>query len=240
MALESQGIHFRRKSTVTGTTGSVASTDIVILTGGTVNSILHHNVAGNFLTSGFATGQRITIVGDTTVNNKNTNVYTVITAAATIMTVVEPLTTYSTVTQTTLTLEGHRFDNIGEVKTVSGPSGSAAIIDITHLGSTAKEKLIGIRDEGQISLSINLDKANATSQHTGLINDRANRTKQTFDIKFTDASATAMTSTTQPTAIYFDAYVPSFSISAAVDNVVSADITLEITSAIKWINKVTS
>lgn len=43
------------------------------------------------------------------------------------------------------------FDNIGEVKTFGGPNGSASVIDVSHLGSTRREKLMGLPDDGQIS-----------------------------------------------------------------------------------------
>jgi hypothetical protein len=43
---------------------------------------------------------------------------------------------------------------IGSVVGFNGPSGSAPIIDATHLASTAKEKVMGIRDEGQVVLDI--------------------------------------------------------------------------------------
>lgn len=40
-------------------------------------------------------------------------------------------------------------------------SGSAAVIDITDLDSTSKEKMIGVQDEGQFKLSYNVVKNDA-------------------------------------------------------------------------------
>ncbi len=45
---------------------------------------------------------------------------------------------------------------VGDVTDFSGPGGQASVIDITNLNSTAKEKLVGLRDEGQVSLSLNM------------------------------------------------------------------------------------
>jgi len=75
---------------------------------------------------------------------------------------------------------------IGEVTDFTGPGGAAAVIDITHLGSTAKEKMIGLRDEGQLSMTMNFVATDA-GQIT-FISDRAARTKRTYVLKFNDAA----------------------------------------------------
>lgn len=113
------------------------------------------------------------------------------------------------------------YTAIPEIKSFSGPGGSASIIDVTDLASTAKEKRMGMADEGQLQLTINYIPDNAT--HAALRGDRAARSKVPFKIAFTDVGLTVWT---------FEAYVTGFSTSGGVDGVVEAQITLEITGAI--------
>ena len=40
---------------------------------------------------------------------------------------------------------------VGGLMSFDGPAGSSPVIDITNLASTAREKLVGIQDEGQVS-----------------------------------------------------------------------------------------
>ena len=114
------------------------------------------------------------------------------------------------------------YTTIPEVKSFSGPGGSATVIDVTDLSSTAKEKRMGLADEGQLQLTINYIPDNTV--HMALRGDRASRAKVPFRITFTDA--------TPATTWSFDAFVTGFSVSGAVDGVVEAQVTLEITGAI--------
>ena len=111
------------------------------------------------------------------------------------------------------------YSEISEVKSFTGPGGSAAVIDVTHLRSTAKEKRMGLADEGQLSMTINYVPTDAS--HIALRAARASRTKTPFKLVFTDL-----------TEWTFDAFVLQFSTSGGVDNVVEGSVTLEITGAI--------
>ena len=113
---------------------------------------------------------------------------------------------------------------VGEVKTFSGPSGSAAIIDITHLGSVAKDKLVGLRDEGQITFECNL-MTSATIGQMMMKTDRAARNIRCWSIILTDASTSRLDG---------QGYCTGFSISGGVDDVVKASITIEIAGAVTW------
>ena len=97
------------------------------------------------------------------------------------------------------------FTTIPEATNFSGPGGSAAVIDVTDLSSTAKEKRMGLNDEGQLSFTINYIPANTV--HAGLRADRTARTLRVFRLTFTDSPNTLWT---------FSAYVTGF----AVDNAV--------------------
>jgi hypothetical protein len=118
---------------------------------------------------------------------------------------------------------------VGEITDFSGPGGQAAIIDVTNLNSTAKEKLVGLRDEGQLSLSLNLSFSD-TAQGT-IRTDRANRTKRKVVIKFNDS-----TDDKTKTKALMDAYCLGFSVSGAVDNKVSANAVIEITGPVLYSN----
>ena len=222
MAIEAQGVQVRRQSTAAGSTGqTVAATLVFSATG------ISRSDAGDFTADGFSTGMRVET--DSTANS--TRIFTLSSVAATAMAFYETAVVQSSGISFTVT--GHDFEAIGEVVGFNGPSGSANVIDVTHLGSTAKEKRIGLRDEGQVSLDIIYD-SNATALHTALRDDRASRTKRIYDIKLTDNG----TASSQPSALYFNSYVTAFSITGAVDDVIKGALTLEITSAVLYIDAV--
>lgn len=111
------------------------------------------------------------------------------------------------------------FTKIPKVRSISGPGGSAAIIDDTDLSSTAKEKRMGLPDEGQITLGIRYIPTNA--QHAGLRADRKDRIRRNFELEFSDGTVWS-----------FAALVPTFSISGAIDDLVDASVTLDISGSI--------
>lgn len=115
------------------------------------------------------------------------------------------------------------FTTIPGVTGFNGPGGQAAVIDITTLQSTAKEKLVGLRDEGQISLDTLFDYSE--TQHAGLVTDRDNRTLRNFRITLTDSPATV---------IDFAGYVLGLPISGSVDEAVQGTVTIEISGALTW------
>jgi len=110
---------------------------------------------------------------------------------------------------------------IGEVVDFTGPGGQAAIIDVTHLKSTAKEKLVGLPDEGQISLNLNLDPSDTGQREAW--EARAAQELRTFELELTDVAATVLV---------FTGFVLEFSLSAGVDDKISASITIEITGSV--------
>lgn|SRR5574337_888301 len=111
------------------------------------------------------------------------------------------------------------WTDVGEIVNFNGPSGSANVIDATHLGSTAKEKLMGLPDEGQFTFEVNWIPSDTGQQ--ALRTARANRTKKSFRVTYTDASVQT-----------FDGFVLSFSSSGGVDDKVSGSITVEITGPV--------
>lgn len=110
---------------------------------------------------------------------------------------------------------------IGEVTDWDGPGGSATMYETTHLQSTAKEKKIGLMDEGQLTLSINWEPTD-TGQRAAR-DARAARTEKSFRLTYTDNSTAT-----------FNGYVMGMSSSGGVDNKVSGSITIEISGPVEY------
>lgn len=115
------------------------------------------------------------------------------------------------------------FATIGNVVSFNGPDGGAPVIDVSNLASTRREKRVGLPDEGQFTLELNLDPD--LTAHQALRNNRANRTRTEFRITFTDTS---------PTTATFWGYILSFAVSGAVDGVIKASVSIEIDGPITW------
>ena len=113
------------------------------------------------------------------------------------------------------------FTDIPEIVSFSGPGGSGQVIDVTDLDSTAVEKIMGLADEGQLTLDVNYIPDNAV--HAGLVADRKAQTLRNIRITFTDVGATVWT---------FAAYILNFTGSGGVNAATKSSITLEITGAI--------
>lgn len=115
------------------------------------------------------------------------------------------------------------YNEISEIKTFTGPGGSAAVIDVTDLSSAAKEKRMGLPDEGQLTFTIHYIPTD--TQHIALRAARASREETNFQLEFTDASPA--------TTWDFSGFVTNFSVSGSVDGVIEANVTIEITGAIQ-------
>lgn len=115
------------------------------------------------------------------------------------------------------------FTSVGEVTSIDGPGGEASEIDVTHLGSSAKEYLIGLPDEGNLTLDCALLPDDIGQ--TRLRNDRINATLRNYKITLTDTPATIIT---------FAGYVKGFRVSAGVDSKIAASITLRVSGAVTY------
>lgn len=220
MARQSQGVRIRRESSVAGSTANEST-----------NTISFDNVSKEFRRqagfSAFSTGMRVEC--NASLNN---GVFTIKTTAATAMAMYDIVSAQAS--GVTITLVGHAMQNIGQVVSFNGPSLSASPIDITNLQSTAKEKMIGVYDGGQISMSLILDyEASNVNLHDALVRDMKDRTKRKFDVIFTDPA-------THKGAVYFGGYISAFSITGSVDNALKADITIALSSGVNFINPVGS
>ena len=114
------------------------------------------------------------------------------------------------------------FTTIIQVTAIDGPDGSATEIDASNLSSTAKEFKVGLKDEGQVTLSINYDPDNA--QHEILRAALGGTASKNYVITMSDGSPA--------TTFSFAAFVMAFTPSYAVDGIVTASVTLRITGAV--------
>lgn len=112
---------------------------------------------------------------------------------------------------------------IAEIRSFTGPGGQSAVIDATNLSSTGKEKVLGLQDEGQLSMELSFVPGDTGQQ--ALLSDRAASLKKKFRITFSDVNNTTAT---------FDAFVMGFSVAGGVDALTTATVTLEITGAVVW------
>jgi len=112
---------------------------------------------------------------------------------------------------------------IPDVINITGPSGSATIIDATALDDTAKNKIMGLPDEGQVQMSLIWGGETSNAAQVFVRTSRASQTLVTFKITLTDSPQSTYT---------FTAYVTGWSLSTAVDDLTKADVTLEISGAV--------
>ncbi len=115
---------------------------------------------------------------------------------------------------------------VNDVISVDGPAGSNPVIDITHLLSTARAKLVGIQDEGQISVEMLLNTSD-----TGQIAIRADRqtgTERHIGIKYSTRQGT------ERLYLNAQAFVTNYSVGVAMDDKVTASFTLEIDGLSTW------
>jgi hypothetical protein len=111
------------------------------------------------------------------------------------------------------------YTAVGEIIDWDGPGGSASVIDKTHLLSSAREKMIGLADEGQFNMSLNCSFTDVGQQAARAA--RAARAQRGFRVTYSDATVQT-----------FMGYVLTFSTSGGVDDKVNAAITIEIDGAV--------
>lgn len=227
MALKSQGIYVRR-----------ASTDVVTATASTAfdigTSMIECASGVDFTTAGSSfTTNMLVGISATALSSGCTWYYPIKSVAATQITIHG--TFPATGSTTGLTVSGYEMSLIGEITDFTGPGGAAAVIDITHLQSTAKEKLVGLRDEGQLSMTLNYNGTDIGQ--TGLVSDREQTVRNLFDMILTD---TTWNSSNMPTRKSWFGYCLQYSVSGAVDDKFGANAVIEIDGPVVSSTKITS
>ncbi len=120
----------------------------------------------------------------------------------------------------TVTVEATLAANeIGEVVGFSGPSLSAAVIDVTTLKSTAKEKLVGIYDGGQVTLNMNWDSC---------VDDGRKLLRKSIAGRIKGRLALFLNGSADTQKIGLEGYVSGLSITGSVDNKLAGDVTIAI------------
>lgn len=116
------------------------------------------------------------------------------------------------------------WTTIAEVKSIEGPSMSGDVLDVTTHDTVGnwREKLAGLLDAGALTFTVNFIPGHATHNAVaGFVADFVNRTKRDHRIIFTDGAATMW--------LFPNAQITGCPITAPVDNVLEANVTLTIT-----------
>lgn len=114
------------------------------------------------------------------------------------------------------------FATVAEVKDISGPGLEADTIEVTNHSSPGawREKLISLLNGGEVSFPVNFLPGDATHDaQTGLISLYLSRAVNNFRLVWPTAAEDW---------VIFPAAVTGFEPSAPVDDVLGADITLEV------------
>lgn len=111
------------------------------------------------------------------------------------------------------------FTQIANIKDFSGFDGSASEIDVTNMGSTAKEFRLGLTDPGQFTINIDYDNTNAG--HTALRSKQQSGVLCNFQLTLPNNNV-----------ITFGGYVKKFSLAGGVDAVAKTAVDIRISGAI--------
>jgi predicted secreted protein len=115
------------------------------------------------------------------------------------------------------------FVTVAQVRSITGPSISGNVVDITTHSAVDpwRTKIVTLLDAGDVSFEISFIPTESTHDHSsGLLNDFESRTLGDWELEFPDSPHTTWG---------FQAYVSKFNVSAPVDGVLTAAITLTIT-----------
>lgn len=119
---------------------------------------------------------------------------------------------------------------LGDVTAIAFDGITVSELDTGDISSAVKSFVTGNKDNGTISVSVNLWTSVGSSIEAQYYLRpalyKAGAAPASFEIRFGGAGAGS--------TVAFQAYVTSLNVSAAVDSVVTAEITLRISSALTW------
>ena len=119
------------------------------------------------------------------------------------------------------------FTAVAEVTTLTGPNFTRETIDVTNHSSANghREHLGSLKDSGDVSFWVkwppDLNSAGGHGVSNGLLLDYSEGTVRNWKVKWNDASDTTFA---------FAGVITSMSTAAPIDGVLSADLTIKITS----------
>jgi hypothetical protein len=108
---------------------------------------------------------------------------------------------------------------IGECVSWSGPRFDRNEIDTTHLASTAKEYILGLKDPGEFTIDVNFNLSDAGQQ-------------KVWDALDSTAPQAVAVTFPNATGFNFNALVKGFESSGNADDKIDGTITLRITGAV--------
>lgn len=210
----------------TSTAISAQGTSFSIATGSGSAKTVSSVTAGyptkiNATSHGFSAGDRVTIAGTSGATGLNAE-FTV-KYALTNSFMVDLDTTGDTISVSSATATPVTWSTIANVKSVKGPDGSAKEIDVSHLASDAVEVVLGLQDNGNITLEIDRDDSDAGQQ--ALQTAKEDTTKQQFKI--------VLPAGTTPTATFYG-YVKKFDVGLGVNDVVKRSCDIRVSGAVTW------
>lgn len=116
------------------------------------------------------------------------------------------------------------FNAVGEVIDIQGPGGDATEINTTHLSSTAQEFVMGLPDNGTVTLTCNLDPADTDGQ-VRMRDLRDSQALNPFRITLTDSPAST---------ISFSGYVLGQTVNIATDDRIQTTFNVRVSGAVTW------
>lgn len=114
------------------------------------------------------------------------------------------------------------YTTIDEVMSISGPTLSAATVEVTNHSSGVpwREFISTLLDAGEVSFDLNFVPSNATHSATsGVVADMTGRVRRSFRIIFPDSGSTEW---------YFQGVYTKFESSEPTDGKISASVTIKL------------
>jgi hypothetical protein len=120
------------------------------------------------------------------------------------------------------------YTTIAEVYDFTIGGGNVGEIDATHFQSSAKEKLKGLADSGQLTFKCNFVQKDADGAQKQCKLDAQNSLAPNRDFKIIFQGEVT------PVSITFSGYVKAFPISGSKEDIYRADVTVEISGTMVW------
>lgn len=121
------------------------------------------------------------------------------------------------------------YQYIEQVTSITGPSGTANLIDVSHLTSTRKEYLPGLADNGQLQMECNFVGGAASQQIDLLRMFNTNADAENFLLEVPKSSAL-----TSYHKFAFQGIVTKWDTAESVDGKVKLSITLQTTGGVTY------
>lgn len=112
---------------------------------------------------------------------------------------------------------------IGNVTNISGPNATADAVDVTSLGDTDKKFIQGLRDGGDMTISLNYDPALSAHQALQAYLDDNNAATLGWSLEYAGGDK-----------IVFEGPLVAVSPTNSTDGLVTMDITIKVSGAIDW------